>query len=227
MTAPVVLHAPVLLHALADLLLVAVLVGFAYRRSSRDTGTAFALGVLNLGLFATLVAVSGDAFTTGAGFGLFGMLSLIRLRSASFTTVDMGYAFVALVVGLVLGLVDVPLATSGTLAAALVLAVIVGERLRRGDVVRVTLILDVAHRGTDHARADVEARLRTPVLDVTVLEVDFVKETTTVTAVLAPAGDVRPERPAGPAIHVPARVVPAQGIPGDARVAVVAEQARP
>ena len=86
-----------LVHLLIDLVAVGLLVGVAYRHRRADQGMAFALVVLNVGLFATLVAITGEAFSTSAGFGLFGMLSLIRLRSASFTTPDMAYTFLALV----------------------------------------------------------------------------------------------------------------------------------
>ena len=65
---------------------------------------ALVFTALNIGLFAAVTAIGTGDFPTGIGFGLFGLLSLVRLRSAAFTLKDVAYTFVALVLALVNGL---------------------------------------------------------------------------------------------------------------------------
>ncbi|WP_088317416.1 DUF4956 domain-containing protein [Kineosporia sp. R_H_3] len=206
----------VLVHLVIDLLAVGLLVGVAYRHRRADRGMAFALVVLNVGLFATLVAITGEAFSTSAGFGLFGMLSLIRLRSASFTTPDMAYTFLALVLGLVTGLVRLPLWLTLGACALLVVLAVVGDRPGRASAAegspdavpaplpvapavpavrtrKVDVVLDGAFGTVAAARAEVEARLDVDALDVVLDEVDYVREVTRVRVLVAvPAGEPAP-----------------------------------
>jgi hypothetical protein len=123
-------------HLGVDLAAMTLLVGLGYRRQRSERGMMFALFVLNVGLFAVLIAITGEAFSTSAAFGLFGMLSLIRLRSASFTTPDMAYTFLALVLGLINGLIGLPLWLAAGLSAMLVLLALVGDRPLRAKAVR-------------------------------------------------------------------------------------------
>jgi hypothetical protein len=220
----------VLVHLLVDLVAVGLLVGVAYRHRRADQGMAFALVVLNVGLFATLVAITGEAFSTSAGFGLFGMLSLIRLRSASFTTPDMAYTFLALVLGLVTGLVGLPLWLTVGACTVLVVLAVVGDRPPRpaapdgtqdaatgplpavpaAPAVRtrkVDVVLDGAFGTVAAARAEVEARLDVDALDVVLDEVDYVREVTRVRVIVALA----PGEPA-PAPELPQPVA----LPGTA-----------
>lgn len=193
-------------HALVDITLLAVLTLGIYQRQRRNPEMLFALAALNLGLFATLVAISGDAFTTGAGFGLFGMLSLIRLRSASFTSIDMAYAFVTLVLGLLMGLPGLPLPFAAGLATALVLAVLVCDHPRVNPprhTVRMTL--DRAYPSAVAARTDVVSRLDAPVRSVSVEEVDYVRDITVVTVVYS-----EPTTPVGTLPGRATNVVPAR-----------------
>ncbi|WP_088282563.1 DUF4956 domain-containing protein [Kineosporia sp. A_224] len=217
----------VLVHLLVDLVAVGLLVGVAYRHRRADQGMAFALVVLNVGLFATLVAITGEAFSTSAGFGLFGMLSLIRLRSASFTTPDMAYTFLALVLGLVTGLVGLPLWLTLGACALLVGLAVVGDRPARTaapagslDVApgppaaapvapavrtrKVDVVLDGAFGTVAAARAEVEARLDVDALDVVLDEVDYVREVTRVRVIVAvPAGDPAPAPDVQPSAAAP------------------------
>lgn len=214
----------VLVHLLVDLVAVGLLVGVAYRHRRADQGMAFALVVLNVGLFATLVAITGEAFSTSAGFGLFGMLSLIRLRSASFTTPDMAYTFLALVLGLVTGLVGLPLWLTLGACALLVVLAVVGDRPARPEAPdgtqdvapgapaaapappavrtrKVDVVLDGAFGTVAAARAEVEARLDVDALDVVLDEVDYVREVTRVRVIVAvPAGDLVPAPDAQPTV---------------------------
>src|SRR6476620_7238505 len=89
-----------------DVLSMLLLVGWLYRRRLAAPEMALVFTALNIGLFAAVTSIGAGHFPTGIGFGLFGLLSLVRLRSAAFTLKDVAYTFVALVLALVNGLPD-------------------------------------------------------------------------------------------------------------------------
>jgi hypothetical protein len=112
---------------------------------------------------------------------LFGILSIIRLRSDSITQEEIGYYFVALVLGLVTALgVTTPVVTAIIVAALLAVMFVVDHpRLLAGHL-RQILTLDVVHADPTALRADLERRLGAEVTHATVLDSDYVRETTTV-----------------------------------------------
>jgi hypothetical protein len=123
---------------------------------------------------------SGD-FPTGIGFGLFGLLSLVRLRSAAFTLKDVAYTFVALVLALVNGLPERNLLVVVALNVVLLVAIWVTDESRSTTPSRVMrLTLDHVFTDVDSATAELRSRLSLEPLSVTIDEVDFVRETTRV-----------------------------------------------
>ena len=84
-----------------DLIAAAILTfGLYYRRHHRrDLLVAF-LGV-NVGVLAVTIVLAGSAVGTGLGLGLFGVLSIIRLRSSEIGQREVAYYFSALAIGLV------------------------------------------------------------------------------------------------------------------------------
>jgi len=87
-----------------DVLSMLLLVGWLYRRRLAAPEMALVYTALNIGLFAAVSSIGTGHFPTGVGFGLFGLLSLVRLRSTAFTLKDVAYTFIALVLALVNGL---------------------------------------------------------------------------------------------------------------------------
>src|SRR3954453_19842601 len=87
-----------------DVIALMILVGWLYRRRHPLPEMPLTLTALNIGLFAAMTAISAGKFPAGVGFGLFGILSLVRLRSAAFTVKDVAYTFITLVIALVNGL---------------------------------------------------------------------------------------------------------------------------
>ena len=86
-----------LTYIAADLIALAVLVGALYapRHSRKDLMAAY-IGV-NVGVLAvTLLLSTSDNVGAGLGLGLFGVLSIIRLRSSSLAQGEVAYFFAAL-----------------------------------------------------------------------------------------------------------------------------------
>ncbi len=95
---------PDLLILLTDLVAINVLVfGVYYRRHyRRDMLLAF-IG-LNVGVLAVSATLAGVAVGVGVGLGLFGVLSIVRLRSSEISQQEVAYFFASLALGLICGL---------------------------------------------------------------------------------------------------------------------------
>jgi hypothetical protein len=74
-----------------------------FRRHQRRDLTLGFMGV-NVGLFAVSSFTTTTSISIGFGIGLFALLSVVRLRSTVASQEEIGYYFVALVLGLVNGL---------------------------------------------------------------------------------------------------------------------------
>ncbi len=164
-----------------DVLALVILVGVLYRRRQSAPAMPLVFAALNIGLFAALTAISSGSFKAGIGFGLFGLLSLVRLRSASFSLKDVAYTFIALVLALVNGLQQRELWLVAMLSALLLVVVWVTDDSRTQPATRV-MRLTMDHLVLDRADALVELgeRLGVPIQSVVIDDIDFVRETTRV-----------------------------------------------
>ena len=164
-----------------DVMSMLVLVGWLYRRRVAAPEMTLVFTALNIGLFAAVTSIGSGDFPTGIGFGLFGLLSLVRLRSAAFTLKDVAYTFVALVLALVNGLPERNLLMVLALDAVLLAAIWVADESRSGRPSRVMrLTLDRVFGDLEAVTAELRDRLTLEPLSVTIDEVDFVRETTRV-----------------------------------------------
>lgn len=178
-----------------DVLSMLLLVGWLYRRRLAAPEMTLVFTALNVGLFAAVSTIGTGDFPTGVGFGLFGLLSLVRLRSTAFSLKDVAYTFVALVLALVNGLPGRHLLLVLVLDVVLLAALwVVDETRSRTPVTRVLRItLDHAVGSPADAAQAVVQRLQLEPIDVVIEEVDLVRETTRVAVrIAAPAGGWRP-----------------------------------
>lgn len=161
--------------------LTALMALMAWRRSGRADDSITACAAFNVGLFAVAQVLSGVDLGIGAGFGLFAVLSIIRLRSDLFTQGQLAYVFSALAVALVTGFPGVPLPLAAALAGLVVVTVALLELLRgrAAAVHSCTVTLDRVHARGAALVAELEG-LGLHVVEVELLEIDAVKETTTV-----------------------------------------------
>ncbi|WP_129339288.1 DUF4956 domain-containing protein [Cellulomonas endophytica] len=149
------------------------------RHRRRDLVVAY-LGV-NVGVLVVAATLATSTVGAGVGLGLFGVLSIIRLRSTELGQREVAYYFSALALGLLGGLSVLALPVTAALMA-LVLAVLwVGDHPRLLARHRTLLVhLDVAITDETALVADLERRLGARVHAVGVVKVDLVLETTLV-----------------------------------------------
>jgi hypothetical protein len=164
-----------------DLVAIAVLTFGVYfpRHHRRDLVAAF-LGV-NVGVLATATVLGSSSVGAGLGLGLFGVLSIIRLRSNEIAQHEIAYYFAALALGLLGGLSSTISWLTGLLMALVVAALYAGDHPRLFRRYRQqTMLLDTALTDDGALRAQLEARLGARVVNVLVRHIDVVNDTTLV-----------------------------------------------
>mgnify|MGYP001411285882 CR=1 FL=1 len=164
-----------------DVIAVAVLVFAIYVPRHRRRDLVFALVGINIGVLAVTQALSSADVGAGLGLGLFGVLSIIRLRSTELDQAEVGYYFSAIALGLLGGVHVNPGWLNPVLMAAIVLAAAVADHPRLyGAHRQQTLLLDQAYPDETSVLARAEQFLGTEVSRVVVRRVDLVQDTTLV-----------------------------------------------
>lgn len=166
-----------------DLVAIGVLIFALYLPRHRRTDMVVAYLVVNIATLAVATTLASSQVSAGLGLGIFGVLSIIRLRSLELDQQEVAYYFAALALGLLGGIdTGMPVLTAA-LMATILLALFVGDhprisaRSRRQHVILDRAIVD---------ERDVTARLEelfgATVAQVKVRKVDLVSDTTDVEA---------------------------------------------
>jgi hypothetical protein len=186
-------------HALVlDLVCIGIIAFAVFYRRYRRADLVVAYVALNVSLFSVAVLIVNEMrIGVAFGFGLFAILSIIRLRSEPISPEESAYYFVALVLGLINGMVfrNAPLARVLDFGLVVVMLVLdngfVGVKARRQVVT-----LDTVYPDEGRLRRDLETRLCGKVKRLYVKETDYVRDTTVVDVRYVP---VTRSRRSGPA----------------------------
>jgi uncharacterized protein DUF4956 len=164
-----------------DLAAAAALVYGLFHPRHRRMDLVVVYALFNVGVFLALSVIAAGELSMGVGFGLFAVLSIVRLRSEPFSNRELAYFFVALVIALVCAIDLGSPAYAGLLAGVALLAAwaIDHPRISRPSR-RLEVTLERVFGDDEHLREHLRERLRAPVLEVTVREIDYVRETTRV-----------------------------------------------
>lgn len=163
-----------------DLVAIALLTFAVYfpRHHRRDLVVAF-LGV-NVGVLAVSMILGSSTIGAGLGLGLFGVLSIIRLRSSEISQTEVAYYFASLALGLLAGL-GAPSALVVGLMTLIVAVLLVADHPRLFHSYRQqTIAVDVAHRDESVLRSHLEMLLGGTVVNLSVVRLDLVNDTTLV-----------------------------------------------
>jgi hypothetical protein len=87
-----------------DLAAILLMAYFLYFRRHWRSDLLLSYVALNIGIFVAMSLLTQVRVDLAVGFGLFAILSIIRLRSSAVTQQEVAYYFVALVLGLVNGM---------------------------------------------------------------------------------------------------------------------------
>ncbi len=164
---------------LVDLVAVTVLAFGLYfpRHRRRDLVVAY-LGV-NVGVLAVAATLATSSVGAGLGLGLFGVLSIIRLRSTELSQTEVAYYFAALALGLLggLGATTGWMSLAGTALVVGVMAVADHPRVLRRAQSR-TIVVDRAFTDQGELTRYLQELLGAEVRGVSVQRLDLVNDTT-------------------------------------------------
>ncbi|CAN5149588.1 DUF4956 domain-containing protein [soil metagenome] len=164
-----------------DLIAISVMTFGLYFPRHRRRDLVVAYLVVNVGVLAVSAILGTTTVGLGVGLGLFGVLSIIRLRSSEITQHELAYYFAALAVGLLAGLSTTLNPVVIALIALVVAVLAVGDSPRLFRRYRQqTIVLDTAYTDEIMLRASLERMLGATVHRVNVLHLDTVNDTTTV-----------------------------------------------
>lgn len=166
---------------IVDLVGIALLAYAVYFRRYYRRDLLLSYVALNIGVFAVSAVLGGAAVGAGLGLGLFGVLSIIRLRSDAITQQEVAYYFVALAIGLINGLHPEPGWLAPGLTALLVSIMWAVDHPRlSAHSLRQTITLDRAYADRLELRAALEQLLGARIRHVVVCELDLVRDVTVV-----------------------------------------------
>jgi Domain of unknown function (DUF4956) len=172
------MYADYAIDLLVDAAAIFLLAYVLYFRRHRRADLLLGYVALNIGIFVAMSLLGKVRVDIALGFGLFAILSIIRLRSTSVTQQEVAYYFIALVMGLVNGL-DIDDRRLVVIVNVLLIATmaIVDSRPLRDRARRMDVHLDVIHSDDAVLVADLERRLGGTVMYHEVNDIDYVRET--------------------------------------------------
>lgn len=171
----------ILIMAAANLAAIFLLTFGLYLRRHRRRDLAVSYLGINVGVFAVAASLSGSTASAGLGLGLFGVLSIIRLRSTELEQHEVAYYFSALALGLISGIGTAPLWLAPTLMLLILAVMFAGDHPRVLPAYRnQTVILDRALSREDELHARLAEVLGGTVHSATVTQLDLVNDKTVV-----------------------------------------------
>ena len=148
------------------------------RHCRRDLVVAY-LGV-NLGIMAVSSVLLSTAVGAGLGLGLFGVLSIIRLRSDELAQHEIAYYFSALALGLLSGLGAEPVMALSLMAVVLAGMFVADHGMLLRGYKREVVVVDRAITDEATLIGYLQDRLGGTVKHLSVQRLDLVNDTTTV-----------------------------------------------
>ncbi|WP_051050978.1 DUF4956 domain-containing protein [Nocardiopsis salina] len=145
------------------------------RHGRRDLVLAYV--ALNVGIFSVVAMLTAKEVGLAVGFGLFGVLSILRLRSDTISQGEIGYYFTAIALGLINAVAATAPWTMLGLNVLMLGVMYVADHpglLSRSR--RRVVTLDVVIEDGEALRQELERRLRGKVQHVLVMEVDYVRD---------------------------------------------------
>src|SRR6478609_4182642 len=172
------MYADYAIDLLVDAAAIFLLAYVLYFRRHRRADLLLGYVALNIGIFVAMSLLGKVRVDIALGFGLFAILSIIRLRSTSVTQQEVAYYFIALVMGLVNGL-DIDDRRLVVIVNVLLIAnmAIVDRRPLSDRARRMDVHLDVIHSDAAVLVGDLERRLGGTVMYHEVNDIDYVRET--------------------------------------------------
>lgn len=173
-------YADFVIRLAMDIASISAVTAFLYLRRHRRRDLFLVFTTFNVGVFAVLAVITEHKISAAVGFGLFALLSIIRLRSEPFANLELTYFFAALVLGVINGIGHSDHRFAAVLDALVVVAVFTLDhpRVQRSVYTR-RVILDEVVEDNATLMHELEHRFGIQILAGRIAEIDYVRETTT------------------------------------------------
>jgi hypothetical protein len=164
---------------LADLFFISLLTfGIYFPRHRRKDLVVAYVGV-NVGVLAVSTVLSSSTVSFGLGLGLFGVLSIIRLRSYEIDQNEIAYYFSSLALGLLAGLSpELNLVVVGLMIVIVGSMFVVDHPRLYSGYRQELVVMDRAYQTESDLIAAISEKLNAEVKKVTVKRLDFVTDST-------------------------------------------------
>jgi uncharacterized membrane protein YhiD involved in acid resistance len=168
-----------------DLVAIVVLAYVVYFRRHRRRDLLMAYVCFNVALFAVVTALTsvpasgnGAAGGLALGLGLLGALSIIRLRSEELSFAEVAYFFSSLALAVANGVGLGEPAHSAAVSGVVVLAMYVMDHVEpHHKLEHMAVELDEVYSDDVSLRAELERRIGTEIVAVSIKRIDYVRET--------------------------------------------------
>lgn len=171
----------ILPRLLLDVIGISVLLMGLYFRNYRRADLVAVYLACNIGLFSVLTILSFSPVSSAVGFALFGVLSIIRLRSFEFLPTQIAYFFISLAIALICATDMAGLVLPIILVAVMLVAMAIVDGAKfRAVTENSVVVLDVAIPDSTELKAHLNTLLGAEIINMNVTAVNLLQETTTV-----------------------------------------------
>ena len=184
-------------YLVVDLVAILLMTYVLYFRRHWRADLLLSYIALNIGIFVTMSLLTQVRVDLAVGFGLFAILSIVRLRSSAVTQQEVAYYFIALVLGLVngLGVPDRGLVVALNIVLLLTMLIFDSKPLRDRSR-RMDVHLDGVYTNEAALVAELERRLGGQVAYQEITEIDLIHGHMLIDVRLRPGqGVIEPPQP--------------------------------
>jgi hypothetical protein len=164
-----------------DFVAISILLLGLYFRNYRRPDLVAVFLACNVGLFSVLTTLSFSPISSAVGFALFGVLSIIRLRSFEFLPTQIAYFFISLAIALICATDLAGLLLPFILVIFMLLAMAIVDSSRfRTSTENSVIVIDTAIPDPTDLKVHLTKLLGAEVIHMNVIGLNLLQETTTV-----------------------------------------------
>jgi hypothetical protein len=164
-----------------DFVAISILLLGLYFRNYRRPDLVAVFLACNVGLFSVLTTLSFSPISSAVGFALFGVLSIIRLRSFEFMPTQIAYFFISLSIALICATDLAGLLLPFILVIFMILAMAMVDSSRfRTSTENSVIVLDAAIPDPIDLKVHLTKLLDAEIIHMNVIGLNLLQETTTV-----------------------------------------------
>jgi hypothetical protein len=164
-----------------DFVAISILLLGLYFRNYRRPDLVAVFLACNVGLFSVLTTLSFSPISSAVGFALFGVLSIIRLRSFEFLPTQIAYFFISLAIALICATDLAGLLLPFILVVFMIIAMaLVDSKKFRSSTESSVIVVDTAIPDPAELEGHLSKLLNADIIHMKITGVNLLQETTTV-----------------------------------------------